>query len=67
LAEHRGDILFHTLKGNNEWLKLQEQLRTFRGNNSFCKGNNGKAKPFIWKKREVKGSQLRNTIWNIIS
>ena len=25
-----------------------------------------KAKPFIWKKREVKGSQLRNTIGKLI-
>ena len=34
---------------------------------AFAKEHNGKAKPFVWKKREVKGSQLRNTIGNIIS
>ncbi len=32
---------------------------------AFIKEHNGKAKPFIWKKRDVKGSQLRNTIGNI--
>jgi transposase len=26
-----------------------------------------KAKPFVWKKREVKGSQLRNTLTNLIN
>lgn len=34
---------------------------------SFVKEHNGKAKPFVWKKREVKGSQLRNTITNLIN
>ncbi|MBI3872379.1 MAG: IS630 family transposase, partial [candidate division Zixibacteria bacterium] len=24
-----------------------------------------KAKPFVWRKREVRGSQLRNTIVNL--
>ena len=32
---------------------------------AFVKEHNGEAKPFVWKKREVKGSQLRNTIDNI--
>jgi transposase len=32
---------------------------------AFVKEHNGKAKPFVWKKREVKGSQLRDTIGNI--
>ena len=34
---------------------------------AFVKEHNGKAKPFVWKKREVKGTQLRNTIGNIIN
>ena len=31
----------------------------------FVKERNRKAKPFVWKKREVKDSQPRNTIGNI--
>jgi transposase len=31
----------------------------------FCDVYNQTAKPFVWKKREVKGSQLRNTIRNL--
>ena len=34
---------------------------------AFVNEHNEKAKPFIWKKREVKGSQLRNTIGNLIN
>ena len=34
---------------------------------AFVKECNGKAKPFVWKKREEKGSQLRNTIGDIIN
>lgn len=32
----------------------------------FCEVYNQSAKPFIWKKREVKGAQLRNTIANLL-
>jgi transposase len=32
---------------------------------NFTDGYHQNAKPFIWKKREVKGSQLRNTITNL--
>lgn len=32
---------------------------------SFIAAYNPKAKPFKWRKREVKGSQLRNTIFNL--
>jgi len=32
---------------------------------AFVEAYNPKAKPFIWRKREVKGSQLRNTIINL--
>jgi len=32
---------------------------------AFIAAYNPKAKPFIWRKREVKGSQLRNTIVNL--
>ena len=31
----------------------------------FIASYNPKAKPFKWRKREVKGSQLRNTIVNL--
>lgn len=31
----------------------------------FCEAYNATAKPFVWRKREVKGSQLRNTIANL--
>ena len=32
---------------------------------AFIKAYGPKAKPFVWRKREVKGSQLRNTIVNL--
>ena len=32
----------------------------------FCKVYNASAKPFIWRKREVKGVQLKNTIANLL-
>jgi transposase len=32
---------------------------------AFVRNHNSKAKPFRWRKREVKGSQLRNTIINL--
>lgn len=31
----------------------------------FCEAYDANAKPFVWKKREVKGSQLKNTIANL--
>ncbi|MFN0106463.1 MAG: IS630 family transposase, partial [Bryobacteraceae bacterium] len=31
----------------------------------FIRNHNEHAKPFRWRKREVKGSQLRNTIVNL--
>jgi transposase len=33
--------------------------------NDFCQVYNQSAKPFVWRKREVKGAQLRNTIANL--
>jgi transposase len=33
--------------------------------NAFIAAYNPKAAPFVWRKREVKGSQLRNTITNL--
>lgn len=32
----------------------------------FCETYNESAKPFVWKKREVKGAQLKNTIANLL-
>jgi hypothetical protein len=31
----------------------------------FCDAYNQTAKPFVWRKRQVTGSQLRNTIANL--
>lgn len=33
--------------------------------NDFIAAYNENAAPFVWRKREVKGSQLRNTIVNL--
>ena len=33
--------------------------------NDFIAAYNDKAAPFVWRKREVKGSQLRNTVVNL--
>jgi hypothetical protein len=33
--------------------------------NEFVAAYNDNAAPFVWRKREVKGSQLRNTIVNL--
>ena len=40
-----------------------EQLR--KAIEEFVAAYGPKAKPFVWRKREVKGSQLRNTIVNL--
>jgi hypothetical protein len=40
-----------------------EQLR--KAIEDFVAAYGPKAKPFVWRKREVKGSQLRNTIVNL--
>jgi hypothetical protein len=44
-------------------LKSKEELRSAIG--SFVKAYGPTAKPFLWRKREVKGSQTRNTIVNL--
>ena len=43
--------------------KNKDQLREAIA--AFIKKHNERAKPFRWRKREVKGSQLRNTIINL--
>jgi transposase len=43
--------------------KNKDQLRD--AIEAFIKKHNERAKPFRWRKREVKGSQLRNTIINL--
>ena len=52
-----------TLKGSNsrDTDALSEAIT------AFVKECNAKAKPFVWKKREDKGSPLRNTIGDIIN
>ena len=49
------------LRGAN--LKSVEELR--QAIEAFVAAYGPKAKPFVWRKREVKGSQLRNTIVNL--
>ena len=44
-------------------LKNKDQLR--EAIEAFIKKHNQSAKPFRWRKREVKGSQLRNSIVNL--
>ncbi|GAN31877.1 putative transposase [Candidatus Brocadia sinica JPN1] len=43
--------------------KNTEKLR--KAIEAFVKAYGKTAKPFVWRKREVKGSQLRNTIDNL--
>lgn len=50
-----------TLRGAS--FKTKDQLR--EAIEAFIKKHNEHAKPFRWRKREVKGSQLRNTIINL--
>lgn len=50
-----------TLRGAS--FKSQDQLRA--AIEAFIQQHNEKSKPFRWRKREVKGSQLRNTIINL--
>ena len=50
-----------TLNGGS--FNSKEQLR--EAIEAFIKRHNERAKPFRWRKREVKGSQLRNTIVNL--
>jgi transposase len=50
-----------TLKGAS--FKTKDQLRD--AVEHFIRKHNEHAKPFRWRKREVKGSQLRNTIVNL--
>ena len=50
-----------TLNGSS--FKTKDQLRD--AIEAFIRNHNERAKPFRWRKREVKGSQLRNTIVNL--
>lgn len=50
-----------TLRGAS--FKTKDQLRD--AIEAFIKRHNEKAKPFKWRKREVQGAQLRNTIINL--
>ena len=50
-----------TLNGGS--FNSKDQLR--EAIEAFIKRHNERAKPFRWRKRDVKGSQLRNTIVNL--
>jgi transposase len=60
------EIWFGILSGKalkNASFKSIDQLRT--AIEDFIEAYKPNAKPFIWRKREVKGSRLRNTITNL--
>src|SRR5580704_5899262 len=48
---------------NGASFKTKDQLR--EAIEAFIRRHNERAKPFRWRKREVKGSQLKNTIVNL--
>ncbi len=58
-----GILARKVLRGANH--KSTEELR--ESVEKFIAAYNPNAKPFVWKKREVKGSQLKNTIANLCS
>lgn len=60
------EIVFSLLQRktlNGASFKSKDQLR--EAIEAFIRRHNERAKPFRWRKREVKGSQLRNTIVNL--
>jgi len=60
------EIVFSLLQRktpNGASFKTTDQLR--EAIEAFIKNHNERAKPFRWRKRDVKGSQLRNTIINL--
>ena len=60
------EIVFSLLQRktlNGASFKTKDQLRD--AIEAFIRRHNERAKPFRWRKREVKGSQLRNTIINL--
>lgn len=60
------EIVFSLLQRkalNGASFKSKDQLRD--AIEAFIQRHNERAKPFRWRKREVKGSQLRNTIINL--
>jgi transposase len=60
------EIVFSLLQRkalNGASFNSRDQLR--EAIEAFIKRHNERAKPFRWRKREVKGSQLRNTIINL--
>jgi len=48
---------------NGASFKNKDLLRA--ASEAFIRRHNERAKPFHWRKRDVKGSQLRNTIFNL--
>jgi transposase len=60
------EIVFSLLQRkalNGASFKSKDQLR--EAIEAFIRRHNERAKPFRWRKREVKGSQLKNTIVNL--
>ena len=60
------EIVFSLLQRktlNGASFQTKDQLR--EAIEAFIRKHNERAKPFRWRKREVKGSQLRNTIVNL--
>ena len=67
LAVNSGSVLTHQLRCRKALRGASfhdiEQLR--KAIEDFVAVYGPEAKPFVWRKREVKGSQLRNTIVNL--
>jgi hypothetical protein len=60
------EIVFSLLQRktlNGASFKTKDQLR--EAIEAFIRRHNERTKPFRWRKREVKGSQLKNTIVNL--
>jgi transposase len=60
------EIVFSLLQRktlNGASFKTKDELRDAIA--AFIRKHNERAKPFRWRKREVKGSQLRNTVVNL--
>jgi len=65
LAKPSGDMVWNHDTKSIARSKLQKHRGVGQGINDFVTAYGPTAKPFIWRKREIKGSQLKNTIANL--
>jgi transposase len=61
LVEVFGILTRKALRGAN-FSSIEELIKAIQ---DFLEVYNENAKPFVWRKREVKGSQLKNSIKNV--